>query len=360
MPIRGLFQGRPDTQSSVAPLVQRPGHVARIEAHSAFNSSIYSLPLLLTGSVTQSAEGRVTLQSPDDPNVTLELTGDTLSYDAVDGFSGIITGGTFNSGEDTVATISRFSLDGAALTEALADDTVDALLAKLRIVFTGSEQADNVDGTENRDKMRLGDGDDTANGAGGRDVISGGEGGDTIAGGAGNDHLYGGGGDDDLSGDGGHDVLRGGAGDDTLSGGDGHDRLSGGAGADELSGDAGRDLLRGGEGNDTLDGGAGRDRLHGGAGNDEITGGLGNDVLSGGDGADIFYFLVGDGADRLLRFDVEDDLISIDLSSGGLDRSAVVLTEISERRVEIAYGEDFVTVTGMDVTTLTLDDLIFL
>ena len=55
------------------------------------------------------------------------------------------------------------------------------------------------------------------------------------------------------------DTLTGGAGDDTISGGNGKDELFGLAGDDILGGDNGFDILNGGLGNDTLTGGNGPD-----------------------------------------------------------------------------------------------------
>jgi len=107
-------------------------------------------------------------------------------------------------------------------------------------------------GTEYRDILRGGDGNDRIDARGGDDTVYGGDGDDTLLGGAGNDRL---------EGEGGDDRLEGGDGNDTLLGGDGNDTLLGGAG---------NDLLQGGAGDDLLDGGPGADRLVGGPGNDVL------------------------------------------------------------------------------------------
>lgn len=107
-------------------------------------------------------------------------------------------------------------------------------------------------GTEYRDILRGGSGDDRIDARGGDDTVYGGDGNDTLLGGAGNDRLEGEGGDDRLEGGDGNDTLLGGDGNDTLLGGAGNDLLSGGAGDDLLDGGPGADRLVGGPGNDVL------------------------------------------------------------------------------------------------------------
>ncbi len=115
--------------------------------------------------------------------------------------------------------------------------------------------------------------------------------------------------------------VVGGSGSDTISvfdildfsliGRRGNDRLTSAEGDDYLSGGNGRDLLRAGEGEDVLSGGNGRDRLKAGAGDDLLLGGHGNDVLTGGEGADTFWFLIGDGVDRVKDFTPGEDVFAI-------------------------------------------------
>jgi Ca2+-binding RTX toxin-like protein len=181
-----------------------------------------------------------------------------------------------------------------------------------------------------------------------RDLMSAGPGNDTVIGGLGNDRLDGGSGDD---------MLSGGEGDDTLIGGDGNDTLDSGAGKNRLEGLAGNDTyifdeffeentiietsgydtifayasfvsqndsieeirlmgnvisgsvrsdraapisiygnsllassLEGGSGADTLVGAARGDALYGKGGNDILIGGAGGDLLDGGDGFDFAFF----------------------------------------------------------------------
>lgn len=67
-------------------------------------------------------------------------------------------------------------------------------------------------------------------------------------------------GPDDVHGDGGRDRLSGGRGDDALFGADGADTIYGGAGADVLNGDAGGDTLNADDGaRDIVDCGSGTD-----------------------------------------------------------------------------------------------------
>jgi predicted extracellular nuclease len=84
------------------------------------------------------------------------------------------------------------------------------------------------------------------------------------------------------------DNLVGTNGDDIINGGNGNDVLEGGAGNDTLNGGNGNDTLLGGTGNDVLNGGNGEDVLVGGLGNDTLTGGNGTDrfVFAAGDGTD--------------------------------------------------------------------------
>ncbi|NJK75433.1 MAG: hypothetical protein HC942_17125, partial [Microcoleus sp. SU_5_6] len=111
---------------------------------------------------------------------------------------------------------------------------------------------------------------------------------DTLIGGSGNDFISAIKASDSLDGGAGNDSIYGGRELDTLTGGDGDDILFGGRGADSLDGGEGNDSLYGGKGNDTLLGGAGDDFLSGENGDDFLTGGGGNDrfLLNSGNGSD--------------------------------------------------------------------------
>lgn len=115
-----------------------------------------------------------------------------------------------------------------------------------------------------------------------------------------------------LSGMGGSDSITGGLGADSITGGLGDDALQGNAGNDSIHGNQGNDALYGGQGDDTVLGGAGDDQIRGDLGNDYIAGDLGNDHLWGGGGADIFFFQVGSGVDKIYDFNrAEGDYIKV-------------------------------------------------
>ncbi|MFA7275539.1 MAG: type I secretion C-terminal target domain-containing protein [Pseudobdellovibrionaceae bacterium] len=80
---------------------------------------------------------------------------------------------------------------------------------------------------------------------------------------------------------------------------DGNDISRTGNGADYVLGGNGNDSIYGGNDNDELWGESGSDILFGGSGNDILYGGLGNDTIRGEAGEDIFYYVRGDGDDKL-------------------------------------------------------------
>lgn len=156
----------------------------------------------------------------------------------------------------------------------------------------GTDEDDDLVGTEKSDAIFALDGEDTVNeGAffGGNDLIFGGKGddGNSISSPSGTfplEGLFGREGNDRLFGNEGNDVLTGGRGNDRLFGGSGSDEfLDGGpiSGNDRLFGGSGNDFLSEGSGNDDLLGGSGNDRLEGNRGNDDLFGGKGNDNLTG-------------------------------------------------------------------------------
>ncbi|MBC7782853.1 MAG: hypothetical protein H7144_03355 [Burkholderiales bacterium] len=105
-------------------------------------------------------------------------------------------------------------------------------------------------------------------GSDGKDNLTGGPGNDSIYGDGSNDYLDGGAGNDQIVGSGGADVIKGGNGNDRIYGGAGIDNIDAGAGNDRLYGGDGADSLYGNKGNDILAGDAGADYLHGGAHSD--------------------------------------------------------------------------------------------
>ena len=86
------------------------------------------------------------------------------------------------------------------------------------------------------------------------------------------------------------DVIVSGRGDDAVSGGDGNDLILSGNGNDTINGGNGNDVILSGHGNDTVDGGKGDDTIFGGGGDDRITGGDGSDHIFGGGGTDTAVF----------------------------------------------------------------------
>jgi Ca2+-binding RTX toxin-like protein len=99
-----------------------------------------------------------------------------------------------------------------------------------------------------------------------------------------------------------------------------NDLLNGDRLNNTILGLAGNDTLRGGQGDDQLIGGGGNDLIVGGAGGDRLIGGNGLDTLRGGTGEDQFIFQnVQNKADRILDFDVTEDVILIRKSGFDLD-----------------------------------------
>ncbi|HXZ97133.1 MAG TPA: calcium-binding protein [Burkholderiales bacterium] len=156
-------------------------------------------------------------------------------------------------------------------------------------------------------------------GTNGKDVLTGGEG---------NDLLFGGNG---------KDTLRGGAGNDLLDGGNGDDVLRGGAGNDILEGGNGKDILKDKSGNNLFDGGKGNDTLTGGSGNELFIGGKGNDSISTGKGSDIIAFNRGDGTDTVDASRGQDNTLSL---GGGIRYKDLALSRNNEDLVvEVGKGE---------------------
>ena len=98
------------------------------------------------------------------------------------------------------------------------------------------------------------------------------------------------------------DIIKGLNGNDTINGKEAGDDISGGSGNDLIYGNEGRDVLKGKAGNDHIEGGEGRDRISGDRGNDVLIGGPDNDTLNGGYGKDIF--ICGDGTDTIIDFNI--------------------------------------------------------
>ncbi len=129
---------------------------------------------------------------------------------------------------------------------------------------------------------------------------------DTITGSEKNEEFEGGFGDDFIFGGAGNDRLDGGEGNDTLNGDDDNDRLNGNDGDDMMFGGEGVDVFDGGLGNDTMFGGNDGDRMFGRDGNDVMFGGSGIDILNGQEGDDT---LRGEGDRDFLRGGAGNDTL---------------------------------------------------
>jgi len=155
----------------------------------------------------------------------------------------------------------------------------------------GTDGADILKGTPERDVIWGGKGDDEVFGSLGNDLLCGGPGADIVHGGRGNDEV-----------DGGAD------GGDRAIGGLGDDKVLGGAGpGDEAVGDLGIDIVNGGSGKeDVVHGDYGYDRMSGGAGSGDVAS-FATDVAAD-KGAGVWVSLAkhrayGDGHDKLFGFE---------------------------------------------------------
>ena len=117
--------------------------------------------------------------------------------------------------------------------------------------------------------------------------------------------------------------------------------------------------LTGGAGNDRLFGLAGQDSLIGGAGDDRLDGGTGGDVLTGGAGADQFVFAKASGADRVLDFQNNLDVLVLH-GFVGVSTAAQALSHAVQSGTNVVFdfgAGDVLTVLNMTKAAL-LDDLL--
>ncbi len=210
-----------------------------------------------------------------------------------------------------------------------ADQGTDTLVDIENLM--GSDYKDTITGSDQRNRIATGAGDDTLINSSENDIYDGGTGVDTLDFHTGTEFknvevdlslstaqieqdglngrdtiignsieiIQGSALNDTLSGDTNANTFFGNEGIDILSGAAGNDALDGGSGDDNLFGGANDDNLDGGANNDFLDGGSGADNLLGNTGNDLLYGGSGNDILDGGADTDTAYYYFNDGSGRV-------------------------------------------------------------
>ncbi|MBM6593038.1 calcium-binding protein [Microvirga pudoricolor] len=251
-------------------------------------------------------------------------------------------------------------------------------------VLYGDAGNDELWGGTGNDRLDGGSGDDWIAGEEGNDVIEGGAGNDGVCAGIGNDSVNGGADNDTIFGEDGDDFLNGESGNDVISGGNGSDVVWAGLNDDSVKGDAGNDSLWGEEGNDTIIGGTGNDYLRGGDGNDYLDmdagAAAGADTLDGGYGDDI---LIGDGVGSVLIGGWGRDTYHIrpwakttiaDFAAGPDDYEKIIVYKSvfadyaalmstayqSGGGTVIAKGEFSLTLSGVNKSTLHLNDFVFI
>lgn len=204
----------------------------------------------------------------------------------------------------------------------------------------GSNSADLITGSLERNSLFGRGGDDVIYSGGGEDVIYGGAGSNELHGSEAPDVFHSSG-SDEIHGYGGVDWVR-------------FDRFTTGVTVNLESGDyfsSGRsgalheiEYVEGSLLADQIHGNSDVNILRGGLGNDTISGGKGNDILDGGGGHDLFLFAPGDGIDRVHSFDSLYDSISIE-SDPSVEISVF---ELGEDTV-IQYGPDAIVLVGFQL-----------
>jgi 2',3'-cyclic-nucleotide 2'-phosphodiesterase (5'-nucleotidase family) len=130
-----------------------------------------------------------------------------------------------------------------------------------------------------------------------------------------------------------------------------------------ITGNGGNNKLSGGNGNDTLDGGAGNDSLDGGKGDDILIGGEGDDILKGGAGDDTFVFAPGFGNDEIKDFKGTNmgggDIIQFDASIFADFDAVLAATTDTGKTLTIAAGPDSIVLKVKDISLLHADDFTF-
>ena len=280
-------------------------------------------------------------------------------------------------------------IEGASLTGAGGNDTINASGFDGLTTLIGLAGNDSINGGTNSDSIDGGAGDDKLFGNNGHDLLIGNIGKDSLEGGAGNDMVLGNG--TTLATGDGVDTLLGGADNDTLSGDLGIETINGGDGTDRIRESRNVDIslnvnpttgvvtlqfgtvvedtlqnieegeLIGGAAANTLKvtGFAGRVTLQGGAGADKLIGGTGNDVLDGGDGDDSLtgdagddQLIGGNNVDTIIETNITNALLSnIQMVGLGTDtvsgvEKANLTTAITDSSINAAAFTGTVTLTG--------------
>ncbi|MGD9922476.1 MAG: 5'-nucleotidase C-terminal domain-containing protein, partial [Pseudorhodoplanes sp.] len=250
----------------------------------------------------------------------------------------------------------------------ISEDTrIQNLMQREEDVFASAP----IVGTDEKEALNGGIGDDTLDGSLGKHKMTGGEGDDTyIVGNKGSKVIEAEGegtdtvetsisfklpkfvenliltGDADLKGTGNNE-------DNVITGNDGDNKLAGSGGDDTLDGSGGDDTLDGGKDNDTLLGGDGNDRLKGGDGDDILEGGAGDDFLEGGKDNDTFVFRPGFGDDEI------KDFRGLNLGGGDIIEfdASIFADADAVRAATIDNGNTLTIVAGADSILLKVKDI---
>ncbi|WP_433791873.1 peroxidase family protein [Actinoplanes sp. CA-252034] len=208
--------------------------------------------------------------------------------------------------------------DERALLLRLPDGTI-AYRARNSVDKSGMNAQSVYTGTENRDRIRAGNDNDTIWGAEGDDVLEGGAGDDVTVGGEGDDILTDSGGADFSMGGPGNDAVDAGPGLDIILGGDGRDFTNGGANANETFGGEGDDMIIAGEGEDGAFGDSGDDWIEGGDSPDLLSGDSGNLFFRDDSNKPGHDVLIGQGGDDDYDMEGGDD---IGVQGPGIEKNA--------------------------------------
>ena len=287
-------------------------------------------------------------------------------------------------GRDTV----RYFASTAGIRIDLAAETVTGGFGSNDTIFSienvyATRYNDVIYGTSERNVIESAQGNDLIYGRGGGDAIYAGAGDDTVVAGAGGNLYVGGANVDTLdyslstdrifvdlqafragSGFAQGDMISefenivGTSGGDDLRGNRSANFLRGEGGSDDLYGRDGNDLLSGLGGFDRLYGGNDNDRIYGGSGYDQIYGGAGRDQMWGGADRDDFYYVAGDGVDRINDFqDNLDTLVFVDYEDPAFDPRDTMTQQGADVRFSLGDG-DVLIVANITVAAL-YDDVFF-